>query len=70
MQHQGATFSRLGLKLNVEKTEMMRLVEDNQEPQSNKVGPAQPKNVCEFRYLGSSMSNDWSLDKEVTYRIG
>ena len=64
------TYNRLGLKMNTEKTEVMRLADDDRDPETILVGPAQLKNVSDFRYLGSYLSNDWSLNKEVTYRIG
>lgn len=64
------TYNRLGLKMNTDKTEVMRLADGDQGAESITVGPVQLKNVSDFRYLGSYLSNDWSLDKEVTYRIG
>ena len=56
--------------MNTEKTELMRLADGNEEPESFTVGSAQLKNVSDFLYLGNYLSNDWSQDKEVTYRIG
>ena len=49
-------------------TEVMRLADDNHDPKSNTVGPAQPKNISDFRYLGGCLTKIWSPDKEVTYR--
>ena len=64
------TYNRLGLKMNTDKTEVMRLAEGNPDHEPITVGPIELKNVNEFRYLGSFLSNDWSLDKEITCRIG
>ena len=64
------TYNRLGLKMNTDKTEVMQLTDGDQDVNSITVGTAQLKNVSDFRYLGSYLSSDWSLDKEVTYRIG
>ena len=63
-------YNRLGPKLKTEMREMMRLSDDNQEPESFTVGTAQLKIISDYRYLGSYLSNDWLLGKEVTYPIG
>ena len=64
------TYNRMGLKMNTEKTEVMRMASDTHETESITVGPVQLKNVNDFRYLGSYLSSDWSLDKEIAFRIG
>ena len=66
------TYNRLGLKMNTDKTEVLRgkFEGDGQENTCINVGPAQLKNVQAFKYLGSYLTDDCSLDKEITQRIG
>merc|ERR1719259_950637 len=56
--------------MNTDKTEVMRLADGSHDPESISVGPIELKNINDFRYLGSFLSNDCSLDNEITYRFG
>lgn len=63
-------YGRMGLKMNTEKTEILRLADERTDATTIAVGTTQLKDVPDFRYLGSYLSEDCSLDKEVNYRIG
>ena len=56
--------------MNTEKTEVLHLAREGDDTGTIFVGTTRLKDVSDFRYLGSHLSEDCSLDKEVTYRIG
>ena len=63
-------YTRLGLKINVQKTEF---IQHELQPQGNSLslnieGSAISKVHC-FRYLGSNISSNCCLDDEISYRI-
>ena len=58
------TYNRMGLKMNTDKTEVLR----GGTPIT--VGSAQLGSVRDFKYLGSYLSDDCTIEKEITYRIG
>ena len=60
-----------GLKFNIKKTEVMFQPSSKGQTQlpSIKVEGQQLKNVDSFVYLGSTLTNDCSLDKEINLRI-
>ena len=63
-------YDKLGLKVNVTKTEVMCY--NAGEPQTSPItlGEAQLKEVNSFKYLGSYLSSDCRMDDEVMFRIG
>ena len=58
---------RLGLKINTEKTKSMATTNS---PLDMKCGDSTIEQVVEFRYLGNSVENSGSSEREVQQRIG
>ena len=63
-------YTRLGLKINVRKTEYIQYTSQPQDfsPTLSIEGSALEKVQC-FRYLGSNISSNCRLDDEINYRI-
>ena len=60
-------YTRLGLKINVQKTEYIQISQDSSTDLS--IEDSSIKKVECFRYLGSNMSSNCCLDDEINYRI-
>ena len=65
-------YKRFGLKMNAQKTEVMSRNVDTHNNDSGQimVDSTALENVSDFKYLGSFLSSDCSLDKEINQRIG
>ena len=62
-------YGKFGLKLSTEKTEIMYSQIDGRRNVSIDVNGAALKSVDSFKYLGSYLSADCSLDKEIENRV-
>ena len=63
-------YERMGLQINVKKTEVMQFHAESREEERISLLGEELKNVSCFRYLGSNISANCSLDDEICYRIG
>ena len=65
-----ALYTRLGLKINVQKTDYMHYISEAQITSPNLTidGSTLKKVEC-FRYLGSNISSNCRVDDEINYRI-
>ena len=64
------TYSRAGLAININKTEVLSMCEQEQEPQIFTINQQPLKNTEEFTYLGSVLTDSCDLTSEVQRRIG
>ena len=60
---------RFGLTISIKKTEVLFQAVSDQPPPCILIDGQQLKNVDEFTYLGSCVSSNTSLDREITSRI-
>ena len=63
-------YQRMGLQINVKKTEIMQVHVEAREPEKISVLGKELENVSCFKYLGSNISSNCNLDDEICYRIG
>jgi len=63
------TASRVGLEVNEGKTEYLVMTEERTDEDPLDVGDLRFENVEEFRYLGSTVTSDNDMNREVTLRI-
>ena len=62
-------YKRMGLNINVKKTEVMRYTVSPTEYCPIIIDNSQLKEVNNFRYLGSHLSSDCGMDDEIVYRV-
>ena len=63
-------YQRMGLQINVKKTEIMQVHVEARDPEIISVLGKELENVSCFKYLGSNISANCNLDDEICYRIG
>ena len=66
---QNSAYTKMGLRMNARKTEVMHGAVEA-DPRSISLGEATLPVTSNFTYLGSIISSDCTIDKEITYRIG
>ena len=66
---QNIAYTRMGLRMNARKTEVMHGAVES-DPTPITLGQSTLPVTTNFTYLGSIISNDCSLDKEIVNRIG
>ena len=66
-----ALYRRMGLSINVQKTEILKFNSADTEADAQLNIRQEPlKEVTSFKYLGSHISNNCTLDDEIDFRIG